>query len=281
MSTFSAPSVDLGPAPDPGPRRGRRRQVIHGDPSQIAGRPWAHAITLLFLLAAAAVDVVTFHQVLLQALNESDTVLWIAVVGFTVVSIALAHWAGEQAKQAANPRYVLGARWIMWLCLGGWALLGLTAFAFRYGYTAPADVMGSTFIVDGQSQDLAGEAAVEEQHMQAWLFLALYVGTGLISGTSGFLRLDPAARQYMKALSRRTKAAKQDARTRSLLAGVEETGAAIERTRGRADTDWADAQRQCDDAAVRLKQETRLLMFDIGPGPGTSGPATTEEEDPR
>ncbi|TDB79025.1 hypothetical protein E1091_19580, partial [Micromonospora fluostatini] len=74
--------------------------VSHGDFSQIAGRPWwVRLATLVVLGAAAAVDVVTFHQVLLLALDESEEMIWAAVAGFVVVAIALSHHAGLQARQ--------------------------------------------------------------------------------------------------------------------------------------------------------------------------------------
>jgi hypothetical protein len=258
-------NLDLGPdtvtATPPEPSRPFRRKVIHGDPSLIAGRSWTHALYYFVLLAAAAIDVVTFHQVLLAAINETEVLLWVVVVGFTVVALALSHTAGQQTRQSLNPRYVLGARPTALLSLLGWMAMGVTALIFRLVYVSPVNSSAAMFVTDDPAVAAPLDAGASNQFASAMLFLAFFVGSGLVSGTAGFLRHDPAVRQYTIALARRTKAAKKEARTRSILAGATETQTALEQARLRHANDWANTQSQCVDTARRMKQEITLILL--------------------
>lgn len=255
---------------DPPPRSAagasidRNGRVIHGNLAQIAGQPWTHALFWFVLIAAAGVDVVTFHQVLLLAMNETEVFLWAAVVGFTVVALTLAHYMGVQARHATNPRNVAGARVIGWICLGVWLLLGVTAFWFRYIVAQPVDSGASMFVVDGAEQTSASATGgAQAQHMSAVLFLTLYIGTGTISGLAGFVRHNVDAKQYNRAVSRRTQVARRHAHSKSVLASARQLWEAINRVRDRRNEQWANVEAQCSDAARRLKQEARLYLLAV------------------
>ncbi|MFI9814016.1 hypothetical protein [Saccharothrix variisporea] len=263
----------------------RRRPVIHGDPSQIVGPPWTAGLYYFVLLAAAGVDVVTFHQVLMAAVDEKELFLWVMVVGFTVVCLALSHTVGQQARQGVATRHVVGARTAALLCLAGWLALGVAAFVFRWNYAGTDAGSSISIVIEGQETTGGAEADAQERHLSALLFLSLYVATGLVSGVAGYLRHNPAARQYARALARRSKAAAKQARIQSKLAAATELGEAIDRARRQREADWAALEVRCRAAADRLKDETRLALLEkVGP-PALPGPATTdrraEGEDPR
>jgi hypothetical protein len=253
--------------------------VAHGDLGQIAGRPrWVFPVTMLVLVAAAAVDLVTFHQVLLLALDETEEMIWAAVVGFVVVTIALSHHTGLQARQATNARNVPGARLTAWLCLLVWAGLGLMAFLFRLVVAEPS-AAGASFDVDVEA--LTETPEDHSQTLSALLFLALYLGTGVISGLAGFLRFEPAARQYGRARARLTTLARRRAESGWLLTGAREIQGAIDRERKRQDEEWIRTEGEYQALAQRLKREARTLLHTIrGRQRAAAGPAHPAGPDP-
>ncbi|MEU1884025.1 hypothetical protein ABZ491_00895 [Micromonospora rifamycinica] len=253
--------------------------VTYGDLGQIAGRPrWVLPVTLLVLGAAAAVDLVTFHQVLLLALDETEEMIWAAVVGFVVVTIALSHHTGLQARQATNARNVPGARLTAWLCLLVWAGLGLMAFLFRLVVAEPS-AAGASFDVDVEA--LTETPEDHSQTLSALLFLALYLGTGVISGLAGFLRFEPAARQYGRARARLTTLARRRAESGWLLTGAREIQGAIDRERKRQDEEWIRTEGEYQALAQRLKREARTLLHTIrGRQRAAAGPAHPAGPDP-
>lgn len=247
----------------------RRRTTIHGDPSLIAGHsPWSTGLYYFVLLAAMGVDLVTFHQVLLPAIDESEEMLWIVVAGFTVVCVAMSHTAGQQAKKAVGTRHAVGARTVALLSLAGWVVLGAAAFAFRWEYTS-LDI-GTAFVVDGVEQTGVSDAALHEQHLAALLFLALYVATGVVSGGAGFLRYQPEAKQYARALSRRTKAAAEHSRLEARLQGVTKLAVAVDKARDEHAQAWLALEVRCDAAAERLRREIQLKLLETGTGPSST-----------
>ncbi|WP_329016498.1 hypothetical protein OG271_10675 [Micromonospora rifamycinica] len=253
--------------------------VIHGDLGPIAGRPrWVLPVTLLVLGAAAAVDLVTFHQVLLLALDETEEMIWAAVVGFVVVAIALSHHTGLQARQATNARNVPGARLTAWLCLLVWAGLGLMAFLFRLVVAEPS-AAGASFDVDVEA--LTETPEDHSQTLSALLFLALYLGTGVISGLAGFLRFEPAAKQYGRARARLTTLARRRAESGWLLTGAREIQGAIDRERERQEEERIRTEGEYQALAQRLKREARTLLHTIrGRQRAAAGPAHPAGPDP-
>jgi hypothetical protein len=268
--------AERAPDPDSG-------QVIHGDVSLIANRPWTHAFFWLVLLAALGVDVVTFYQVLVLVLDVPEWMVWLAVTGFVSVALTLAHYAGVQAKQGLSPRNVLGSVTAAWIFAGIWAALGATAFVVRYIISQPTSAGTSTFIVEGSAQaTVADSADLTSQHLSALLFLVLYVATGAVAALGGFFRPDPMARQYGRALERRAGAARRHANSSFRVSQVQQTVDSIARARTRREEAWVHAQQQCTAAAERLKREARLLIStarretsEPDPGP-QDGPAATE-----
>jgi uncharacterized membrane protein len=110
------------------------------------------------------------------------------------------------------------------------------------------------------------------QHLSALLFLTLYIGTGTISGLAGFVRQNPDAKQYNRAVNRRTQAARRHAQSRSVLASAGELWNAIERVQSLRMEHWENVERPCEDAADRLKQEARMLLLAAHRSGGGDGP---------
>lgn len=239
----------------------RGRVPIHGDPSLIAGHsPWSTGLYYFVLLAAMGVDLVTFHQVLLPALDESAEMLWIAVAGFTVICVATSHAAGQQAKKAVGTRHSPGAATTTWLYLFVWAALGATAFVFRWDATS-LDI-GSSFVVDGVEQTGMSDAARAEQHRAALLFLAFYLGTGVVSGGAGFIRHQPEVSRYNRALSLRAKAAAEHSRIESKLQAATKLGEAVDKARREHADAWRNLETRCGGSAGRVKREIELKLLD-------------------
>lgn len=236
-------------------------RVIHGDMAQIAGRPKSYALMWLLVIVAGGVDVVTFYQVLVLVLNVPDALVWTSVVGFAAVALALAHYTGLQARQATNPRNPPGAVTAGWVAFVIWALLGGIAFVVRFVISETGGAGTTTFLVEGQAQKTLNDSAQStSQHLAALLFLVLYIATGTVAALQGFFRQDPAAKQYQRAVDRRHDASRRVADTRSRLGQADQTRTSITRARERREQSWQLAQEQCNDAAVRLKQEARLLV---------------------
>lgn len=256
--------------------------VIHGNLSQILGRTWGKALTWVVLLAAAGVDIATFYQVLILVMNVPAPVVWGAVVGFTAVALALAHQAGTQANAAVNPgNVVVGAKATAWACFATWLLLGVTAFIVRFVVQSANQDASSMFIVDGQPQTIGIDSQTTSQHLSALLFLVLYLATGLIAGLAGFGQPDPEGRLWSRAVRKRSRASRRYASSQSDLATAMQLAESIKRMRERRTAAWAMAQLQCGCAAVRLKQEARLMIQEVrnSPPPTEPPPVRTADTD--
>lgn len=219
---MTQPRVPRPPEPvDPG-GPGRRplllpgRRIILGDPSQVLGRSWGQLVAWLVLVAGAGVDVATFYQVLILVMNAPEEVVWGAVIGFTAIALALAHRVGTLAGDAANPRNMVGAKVTAWVCFAIWLTLGITGFLVRLLIQGADAGGGSMFMVDGQPVDVRSETT--SQYLSALLFLVLYLATGMVSGLAGYIRPNPAARLWKRALRKRTRASRRYADSQSRLA---------------------------------------------------------------
>ena len=238
----------------------KRRTVINGDPAQIVGPSWTSALYYFVLLGAAGVDVVTFHQVLTSAIDETEEALWVLVAGFTLVCLWLSHTAGQRAKLALGTRQVAGAQTIAWLMVAGWLMLGTTAFLFRWTHIDPADA-GGTFVVDGQV--VTDDTGAQDRHMAALLFLAFYVCTGLVSGAAGYIRYNADVRHYMRALAKCTKAVAKQGQLDAALKVATELSKSIRATKESLAADFTKVQAQYLAAAERLKNQTEVSLIHI------------------
>jgi hypothetical protein len=237
--------------------------VIRGDASLIVGLPRTTGLQYLVLLAAAVVDVVAFNQVLTQAVDEYEWVLWGFVGGFTVVCLALAHAAGKQWKDAAVQRHAPNARSIAGMCAGVWLALGLVAFIIRWFYVAPATLGTTVEGEDGTQAQVTGGAS-QSGHLSALLFLVLYLGTGVLSGAAAYKLHNPAAQQWARAVAKRTKAAARLAELEAGLKAAEKLTQQVDDMRVRADKDIALFLALPDSLAAKVVADAELKMLGRG-----------------
>jgi uncharacterized membrane protein YecN with MAPEG domain len=236
-------------------------RVVHGDVSQIAGGPKLNSVLWLVVLAAGGVDIITFYQVLVLVLNVDEWMVWVSVVGFAVVALTLAHYAGLQARQAANPRNITGSVTAGWLFAGIWLALGVTAFVVRYVISLPSSAGMSTFVVDGTSSaTIADSADATSQQLSALLFLVLYIATGTVAALHGFFRPEPAIKQYRRALGRRSEVARRHAHTSARAEFARQTLTSIERARQRREQALRQSQDEGRVVAERLRQEAVMHL---------------------
>lgn len=256
------------PEPAPGDERKlpktRGRRVIHGDLSQLMAHPLGEAGVWVVLLAAAFVDIATFHQVLLLVMTNATTgTVWGVAIGFVAVALALAHYVGGRFKLSLAPgsatSITLGARSIALICFGIWSALGLISFLIRLLVNDGGQGGGTTFVVDGQPVDVGGGDEFVTRLLSALMFLALYVATGALSALAGWTR-QTAARRWGRVRRREGWAERRYAVARADLVYAEQLLDAIEQERARRDTDLDSAMARCDAAASGLKQEIRLKL---------------------
>ncbi|MCG8915213.1 hypothetical protein L6E12_05340 [Actinokineospora sp. PR83] len=246
----------------------QRRRVIRGDASLIVGLPWTTGLQYVVLLAAAVVDVVAFNQVLTQAIDEYEWVLWGFVGGFTVVCLALSHTAGKQWKEVSVQRHAPNARSIAAVCAGVWLALGLAAFFFRWLYVEPA-AAGTTVEVEDQAQAQVSDSAAQGDHMSAILFLVLYLGTGVLSGAVAYKLHNPAAQQWVRAVAKRARAAARLAELEAGLVAAEKLTERVEDMRVRAEEDMALFLALPDSLAAKVVADAELMM--LGRGTAVNG----------
>jgi hypothetical protein len=235
--------------------------VIHGNPAEIVGRPWTQAIFWVVVLAAAAVDIATFYQVLVVVLNAPDWLVWSAVIGFVAIVLTLAHHAGLYIRRAVDPRHVTAAGAFAWAFGGAWLFLGLVAFAVRFIITQPLSSDASTFTGDAVSTPSFNAVDTTSQHVTAVLFLAFYIATGLITGlVGGYARPDPNAELFGRAVDKRSAEMLRHANTKRRFARVVQLADELADAEVRSKEAWAAAQQECEAIASRLKQEIRLRL---------------------
>ncbi|TDO42113.1 hypothetical protein [Paractinoplanes brasiliensis] len=245
------------------PTAQQSRRVIHGDISQIAGRSWTHGLFWVVLLAAGGVDVVTFYQVLILVLNVPPLMVTIAVAGFALVALTLAHYAGLQARATINPRNITGSKTLALVLGGTWALLGLTAFVVRLVLEPAGGSAGaSTFTTESGAvtDDLGTGGSATPVYLSALLFLVLYIATGVVASLAGYFRQEPAARQFGRAATKRTTAATKHADTHWELSQAEQVWVAISRARERREAAMAQVDRQFEATANRLRADAELII---------------------
>jgi hypothetical protein len=252
MTTPSTPSSG---------RSSRGSTVIHEDLSQIGGRVRLSIALWVVLFLAGATDVATFHQVMALVIDATDGLVWLITMGFTVVALWLIHLAGINARRSSSGR---NPHWSTQIALGTfavWLLLGILAFAVRY--TVDPNFISSGDDIQTTGADVTNAAATASdphRHLAAFMFLALYIGTGIIAGAAGFLAPNPAARQYNRTLARRGRASRKAAESGAWVARLVRTTESVDQARRRI-ADMAEHRHQDGaDAGGQLKQEIRLQL---------------------
>ncbi len=141
------------------------------------------------LLLAAAADLAAFHQIVDNlAVSESPWMNMVLVVGLTASSLVLAHYAGRFARDVTAGHGGFGWRAVL-IPASLWLLMGLAAFWARM--IAPSPVGGG---LNGPqpTDSLTSPKAV--------LFLALYLGSGMVAALGEFVVRNPLRSGYRRAL---------------------------------------------------------------------------------
>lgn len=176
--------MDAEPAPS---RRGYQQ------PMAVTGRLIGEIVYLIALVLTAGADVVAFDQVLSIILHAlGPTLIWVAVAGFTAMSLTLAHFAGRLLRDQAAGHGPDGRR-AVWLLMIPWALLGLMAFVARL-ILAQSELNAPTTTV------ASGGSPAAKALSSAFLFLILYLASGAVAGFGEYLTRNPYRAHYRTAL---------------------------------------------------------------------------------
>jgi heme/copper-type cytochrome/quinol oxidase subunit 4 len=174
----------------------------HADPTLLAGRPRGSAVYVIALLAAAAADVAAFYQVVELALNLTQLLGGVLVVGLTAVTLTLAHFVGRMLRdRKAGAKWTPGAMIAVLAII--WLALGATAYWVRLksgansggGFSLPGTVATST---SGSSQGTPYAAA---------MFAGLYAATGAVAAVGAYLTHNPLHAAFARAIREHRRAA--------------------------------------------------------------------------
>ncbi|WP_431886650.1 hypothetical protein [Micromonospora wenchangensis] len=235
------------------------------DTALFTGRPGTLlgglAETVVLVLAAGA-DVAAFYNSLSDGLDEATYLLYMLVAGFTAVALLLAHACGRIYRDL-DQRAPGARRLTLYVCLAGWALLGIAAFVSRL-LLADADRASGL----GASVDYEQEAL--KAQVLAILFLALYIGTGTAAAVVAYWNHNSPAHAYHRS-NRRLAWARWFAKRR---VGAHEKILSQHRQRynewARAEAAHAAARAKRLALAEELKQLARQRMAAAGQDPATT-----------
>jgi hypothetical protein len=199
------------------PKRGRR----FADPGLLAGRPMFIWVYVVALLLAATADFGNFYQIIQYAMpSVQDVLLFLIVLGFTACVIFLAHVTGVMLRALrARDKSVIPA--MVWLCTVVWLALGLCGLYLRLTYqqstqqnqaisitnqaspapSLPASPTPGASPGPGAAATAGGSQARTTVPVvgAALMFLGLYLGTGLVAVTGGYLTHNPALAAFKRA----------------------------------------------------------------------------------
>src|SRR5262249_23661463 len=148
-------------------------------PVEATGRMAGEIAYLIALAVTAGADVAAFDQVLSIILHTAGpAITWVAVAGFTAMSLTLAHFAGRRLRDR-KAGHGPDSRWAVWLLLVPWALLGLAALVARL-------IVAQGMASAPTTAAVAGNPARDTQ-AGALLFLILYLASGAVAGFGEYL----------------------------------------------------------------------------------------------
>lgn len=230
----------------------------HADPTLLAGRPRGGYLYLFALVIAAAADITAFYQVVLLVQGDlTQALVIVLVIGFTGVSLILAHFTGTMLRDRRA-----GAKWIqsykIITTISVWGLLGLLAFLVRLrsgsgsggGYQLPGGSSSTSVSVSNPQGTLAGAA----------IFAGLYVATGVVAMIGSYLSHNPLRPAFVRAVREHRAAAERHAisvRRLRLAEAEREFFADHIQAAGRV-RDEAEKVRHA--LAAELKQQARLEL---------------------
>ncbi|HEX6354213.1 hypothetical protein [Actinophytocola sp.] len=273
---------DPGATPDPPqqPRSARRRpDQGYRAPSLVAGRPAGIFAHVAVLLVAAIADVGAFAQVVqLVMANQPGIVSFAVVIGLTVTVLYLAHSVGTMVRDRIAG--IGAARWT-WVVLAtlGWASIGAVAFWVRLVITE-ADVQAPQVGLSTVDQPSTSDPVDATAMPAAVLFLALFIGSGLVAAIGAYVTHNPRAGEYRTVRSKHQSSsalAGEMAGVRTaVLKRLRHFKKALVKARRLRDRE----RRRRRHFAEELKQHARLLMADHVQDPAFSDALFTQDRLP-
>jgi len=209
------------------------------------------------LVEAGAVHLpAAFHQVVsLVMRDQGDALVWLMVVGLTVIALTLAHFAGRLARDVSARHGTATWKQVL-LCAIPWVALGLAAFAVRL---IVADSSGGT-TVDGT---IIGGDSVGRQARQtsgAVLFLALYVGSGAVAAFGAYFTRNPLRSGYRQAMRAHSRALGRLSRSQPPYERALQVYRQRARIRAREDANYQAARELRLAQADELKRYAAVLI---------------------
>jgi hypothetical protein len=223
----------------------------YADATHVSGLPLTEIAYWFALALAAAADVAAFHQVVsLVMRDQGDALVWLMVVGLTVIALTLAHFAGRLARDVSAQHGTATWKQVL-LCAIPWVALGLAAFAVRL---IVADSSGGT-TVDGTviGGDTVGRQA--RQTSGAVLFLALYVGSGAVAAFGAYFSRNPLRSGYRQAMRAHSRALDRLTRSQPPYERALQVYRQRARIRAREEANWQAARE------LRLAQSDELKRY--------------------
>jgi hypothetical protein len=228
----------------------------YADASHVSGLPLTEIAYWFALALAAAADVAAFHQVVsLVMRDQGDALVWLMVVGLTVIALTLAHFAGRLARDVSAQHGTATWKQVL-LCAIPWVVLGLAAFAVRL---IVADSSGGT-TVDGTviGGDTVGRQA--RQTSGAVLFLALYVGSGAVAAFGAYFSRNPLRSGYRQAMRAHSRALARLSRSQPPYERSLQVYRQRARIRAREEANWQAARELRLAQADELKRYAAVLI---------------------
>jgi putative Ca2+/H+ antiporter (TMEM165/GDT1 family) len=233
--------------PDPGYRA----------PSLVAGRPSGIFLHSLALVLAAVADLGAFAQVVeLVMANQPAVISYLVVGGLTATVLYLAHSVGIMVRDRVAKKGPARKTWVLLATLG-WAAIGGVACWVRLLVT-DEDVQAPS--VSLSSDPTAPVATNPTALPAAILFLALFIGSGLVAAIGAYLTHNPLAGEYRVTRTRYQSAARRAGETAGVRTAVERRlrhlRVALVKARRLRDRERGRRRH----FAEELKQHARLLM---------------------
>lgn len=259
------------------------------DPSLLGGRPRSTYLHLLALALAAGADIGAFVQVVeLVLTTQSDWTIYLVVAGLTAVVLYIAHMTGAMLRGAgAKPtgtgnwatrlRTWLGRRVAAGICMVAWGGLGFLAWWVRT--TVPLS-QTSQFSVGAIGTGSATTTQDQYTHQSAFLFLGLYIATGIVAALGAYFTHNPYRGRYVAALRGYRKATERAAATANQLGRAEAScQRQLTELRNAADA-LAGAQAQDLAFTEKLKQSVRLQIATMAKDPAVTDAIFDKDHDP-
>jgi hypothetical protein len=172
----------------------------HADPTMLAGRPRGSSIYVLALIVAAAADIAAFYQVVEVALNLSQKMGAVLVVGFTGVTLTLAHFIGRMLRDRRA-----GAKWIQGPMIAVVAVIWLALGALAYWVRLKSGGPSQGFSLPGTQS--SGSGSTQGTPAAAAMFAGLYAATGAVAAIGAYLTHNPLHAAFARSIREHRRAA--------------------------------------------------------------------------